>query len=135
MSLSVSNPCKFFALMSLANFKLTSWMAIAHCFSPSIPPQPGAFTAMQKPFAFEFSRVSRDRKMNFLPSRLGEIQSRKIGHRPLRTGVKVMPGAGVHQGKLHLPWNVGAPDGPVAALCIAAESLRDTQYDAGDHQD
>src|SRR5260370_6441882 len=97
--------------------------------------QPGAFTVMQKPFAFEFSRVSRDRKMNFLPSRLGEIQSRTIGRRPLRTGVKVMPGAGVHQGKLHLPWDVGAPDGPVAALCIAAESLRDAQYDAGDHQD
>src|SRR5260370_9931226 len=97
--------------------------------------QPGAFTVMQKPFAIELSRVPRDRKVNFLPSRLGEIQSRKIGRRPLRTGVKVMPGSGVHQGKLHLPWNVGAPNGPLAALCIAAESLRDAQDDARDHQD
>src|SRR5260370_11136526 len=91
--------------------------------------QPGAFTVMQKPLAFEFSRVPRDRKVNFLPSRLGEIQSRKIGRRPLRTAVKVMPGAGVHQGKLHLPWNVAAPDGPVAALCIPSASLPDTQDD------
>src|SRR5258708_38940396 len=86
--------------------------------------QPGAFTVMQKPFAFEFSRVSRERKMNFLPSRLGEIQSRKIGRRPLRTVVKVIPGAGLHQGNLHLPWNVGAPHGPVSPLAISAESLR-----------
>src|SRR5258708_30439135 len=69
--------------------------------------EPGAFAIMQKPFAFEFSRVPRDRKMNFLPSRLGEIQSRKIGRRPLRTGVKVMPGVGAQQGKLHIPGEVG----------------------------
>src|SRR5260370_37521388 len=46
-----------------------------------------------------------------------------------------MSGAGIHQGKLHPPRSIGAPDGPVAALRFAAESFRDTQDDAGDYQD
>src|SRR6266581_6590252 len=97
--------------------------------------QARAFTVMQKPLAFEFSRIPRDCKMNFLPPGLRKIQSRKIARRPLRTVLKVTPGAGIHQRKLHFPWRIGAPDGPVAALRLAAESLRDTQDDASDHQD
>src|SRR5712692_2883200 len=97
--------------------------------------QSRAFAVMQKPLAFEFSRVPRDRKMNFLPPGLRKIQPRKIACRPLRTVLKVTPGARIHQRKLHLPWSIRAPDGPVAALCIAAESFRDAQYDAGNHQD
>src|SRR5947207_8768247 len=46
-----------------------------------------------------------------------------------------MPGAGIHQGKLHLPRSVRAPDSPVAALCLAAESLGDSEDNAGDYQD
>src|SRR5229473_3393483 len=70
--------------------------------------QPRALAVLQKPFAFEFSGIPRDRKMNFLPPGLGKIQ---------------------------LPLYIGAPDGPVAALRFAAESFRDTQDDAGDYQD
>src|SRR5260370_14195265 len=55
--------------------------------------QAGALAVPQKTFAFEFPRVPRDRKLNFLPPRLGKIQSRKIAGRPLRAGMKMMSGA------------------------------------------
>jgi len=72
------HPCRFSALMSLANFRLTSWMAIAHCLSPSIlskterlhllrilrlsceMKQPRTLAVLQKSLAFEFSCVPRD---------------------------------------------------------------------------
>src|SRR3981081_1764737 len=94
--------------------------------------QPRALTVLQKPLAIEFSCVPRDRKMNFLPPGLGKIQPRKITRRPVRTGMKVMPSARIHQRKLHLPRNIRAPDSPVAALRLAAESFRDAQDDPRD---
>src|SRR5258708_5813155 len=45
--------------------------------------QPRALAILQKPLAFEFSRVPRDRKMNFLPPGLGKIQAGKIARRPI----------------------------------------------------
>src|ERR1700687_802337 len=45
--------------------------------------QPRALAILQKPLAFEFSCVPRDRKMNFLPPGLGKIQPRKIARRPV----------------------------------------------------
>src|SRR5216683_4028372 len=94
-----------------------------------------ALAVLQKTFAFKFSRVPRDREMNFLPSGLGEIHPSEIARRPLRTSVKMMPGPRVHQGKLHLPRHIGAPDGPVAALRLTSEDVRHTQNHACDDQD
>jgi len=86
-----------FALMSLANFKLTSWMAIRPLLLAVDPSEterfhllcilrvsykmkePGAFAIMQKPFAFEFSRVPRDRKMNFCRPVLEKSSPEKSG--------------------------------------------------------
>src|SRR5260370_40501751 len=96
--------------------------------------KPRALAILQKTFAFESPRVPRDREMNFLPSGLGKIQTREIARRPVGTGVKVMPGPRIHQGKLHLPRNFGAPDGPVAALSIIAEKVRHTQNHACDYK-
>src|SRR6266567_8594703 len=96
--------------------------------------KPRAFAILQKTFAFKFSRVPRDREMNFLPSGLGEIHPSEIARRPLRTGVKVMYGPRIHQGKLDFPRNVGAPDGPVAALCLTSEKVCHPQDHACDYE-
>ena len=96
--------------------------------------QPSAFAVVQKSVAFKFAGVPRDREMNFLPPRLGKIQSRKIARRPVRTSMKVMSGARIHQGKLYFARNFRAPDGPIAALRLAPKRLRDSQNHSRDYQ-
>src|SRR5260370_11570842 len=97
--------------------------------------QPRALGVPQKPLAFEFSCIPRDRKMNFLPPGLGKIHAGKIARRPVGTVVKVMPGARIHQRELHSPRSIGAPNGPIAALPLAAESFRHAQDDSSNHKD
>src|ERR1700674_1637925 len=96
--------------------------------------QPRTLAVLQKSLACECSRVPHDRKMNFLTSGLGKIHARQIARRPVGTVVKVMRGAGIHQGKLHPPRSIGAPDGPVAALPLAAESFRHAKDDSSNHK-
>src|SRR6266478_4307940 len=96
--------------------------------------EPGAFTVVKKPFAFEFSRVARDREMNFLSSGLREIQTRKLARGPVRTVMEVMPAAGIHHRKLDLPLNVRPSDGPVASRRLSAARFENSKYDSRDRQ-
>src|SRR5712664_856908 len=57
--------------------------------------------------------------MNFLPPGLREIQTGKLICRPIRVVVKVPPRAGIHQGKLDLPRDVGTVNRPIATLHLA----------------
>src|SRR6266704_1654472 len=94
----------------------------------------GAFAVVKKPFAFEFSRVARDREVNFLSSGLREIQTRNLARGPVRTVVEVMPAAGIHQRKLDLSLNVRPPDRPISALRLSAPRFGNSKYDSRDRQ-
>src|SRR5437667_7691424 len=94
----------------------------------------GAFPVVKKPFAFEFSRVARDREMNFWSSGLREIQTRKLARGPVRTVMEVMPAAGIHQRKLDLPLSIRAPDRPISALRFSAPRFGNSKYDSRDRQ-
>src|SRR5713226_8752418 len=90
-----------------------------------------ALAVVHEPFAFEFSGIPRDREMHFLPARFGEIQSGKLAHGPFRAGMKMMPAARIHQGKLYFPRLVGMANRPIAALRLAAKGGSESERGAG----
>src|SRR6266850_8427105 len=81
--------------------------------------QARSLAILQESFTFELSGVARDREMNFLPPGLCEIQTGKLICGPIGAVMKAPPSAGVHQGKLDLPGDVGTVNRPVTALHLA----------------
>src|SRR4029077_11783154 len=94
-----------------------------------------AFAVSQESLAIEFSGVPRDCKMNFLPSRLREVQSSEIARRPVRAVMTMPPSARIHQENLHFTRLIGASNRPIPALRFAAKHIRDAQQNARDNQD
>src|SRR5579863_1077862 len=91
-----------------------------------------ALAILQEAFAIESPRVSCDRKLNVLLSRLGIVESLKGAEWPVRFLVRVSMMIVSHQRKLHFPGCIRLLNRPVALLrfrrlsdyqaCYAADS-------------